>query len=137
MAKYKANANRDKLKYSFGQVDFILCSYWLLKAGQLPFDRGVLTKGKGGKSPHETAMVWISDIDTALSQLDQKHPDRWTKLCSDVTIAKLDKIVRFLSHWQQAIVRYYLLIGDGCKEDEGRDARIAVKMMVRYLNKEV
>jgi len=127
MAKYRIQG--------VGGVAFILENYWLLRSGQLPFNGGVFIKGKGGRSPHETAMVWISDIDTALSALNREHPERWSKLCTDITTAKLEVIVRFLNHWQQAIIRYYLLLGDESKEDEGRDARIAVKMMVRFLNK--
>ena len=126
MAKYRTKG--------IGSVGFILENYWLLKSGQLPFNSGVFTKGKGGTSPHETAICWISDVDTALSSLDQKHPERWSKLCTDITTAKLEVIVRFLNHWQQAIIRYYLLLGDESNEDEGKDARIAVKMMVRFLN---
>lgn len=121
-------------KYSIKQLEFILSNYWDLKIGYLPFSGGVPTSGKGGRSPYESGSVWVADIDTAIDSLDQKHPGRWLSLCDDIRIAKLSKVVKFLGHWQQAVARYYLLPESERKEDEGRDARIAVKMMARFLN---
>ena len=122
-------------KYSLDGVTFILENYWVLRSGQLTFDKS-MSGSDLPKSPYETAMVMVADIDTAIDGLDSKHPRRWLDVVIDITPARLCKIAHQFNYFQQAIIRYYLLL-DAQREVEKEAADIAVKIMCRLLNKKI
>ena len=123
-------------RYSLDGVTFILENYWVLKSGQLTFDKNMPSSGLP-KSPYETAMVMVADIDNAIDGLDSKHPRRWLDIAIDITPARLSKIAHQFNYFQQAIIRYYLLLDDAQREVEKETADIAVKIMCRLLNKKI
>jgi hypothetical protein len=97
-------------RYSRRQLIYILDNYWLLREGHIPLDNNARV-GQSHRSPFESAAIWISDVDMALSKLDTAHPDNWLKISVAITEPKLRKLIHDLglTPRQKCIIRYFML----------------------------
>ncbi len=129
-------------RYSREQLLFILINYWTLKEGKIPSDPQNIMPPRSNRSPFEAAICMVSDIDTALSNLNKYKPKHWLKISRVITEHWLriylstnpdtGKITwsMGLNAKQVAVIKCYLLDVDS----ETRRAEDSLNQMLRILN---
>lgn len=120
--------------YSRRHIEWILVHYWELRTGKLPAEHAIafVPPRRHRSSVFETALAWISDVNSGIDLLNEQHPGRWLVIAKMMTKPNLQGVLSYLNLKQRAIAGYYLL---GDEIEAGRAWR-AVGELRKYLNGE-
>jgi hypothetical protein len=86
------------------------------------------------RSPQETAMIWVADLDTGLDNLSYKYEGKWKEVCGLITQRRLESIVHEFSRYQQSLMRFYLL---GDVHEYKRTVTMAVTVLCKRVNRNI
>ncbi len=102
------------MRYSIEALEFILSNYIELKTGKIPAEKIMVMRTRLNRSPYETAICWVSDLDRAMDVLSpRERPHLWLKVSQDCDEQNLRDVLHYLDYRQRRLVSYYIL---GIKE---------------------